>query len=272
MVALHYARNWCHEFRYLLAFLWGDTFPSSCKAPGDAGYRDNTLDARVIAAAKRDSDHFKKLAAAAGGAGIAAGGTVSTTTRRSANAKKSAPANGAGTVTAKESAGGPDKTKGSEQVIAGPEGAPTTGTQFYDPVRESTKRASNIPRSTVSNELLSSIANGTSEQQYSAGAGAAIGGRKRKNTNEYTLAACRPRRMLSGTDMSDYNRESSLSRADGAQPASKRLHGSTFSPVNSATRKANTADNLEEQRRQSWNDEQDAAVALLQLGQAAVIV
>ncbi|KAF8455244.1 hypothetical protein BDZ91DRAFT_746796 [Kalaharituber pfeilii] len=58
VVALYYARNWSFEYRYLFVAIWGNDFPSTCKSPGDEGYRKNTLPSRVIAAARRESEYF----------------------------------------------------------------------------------------------------------------------------------------------------------------------------------------------------------------------
>ncbi|KAF8425031.1 hypothetical protein BGX38DRAFT_1237315 [Terfezia claveryi] len=64
VVALSYVRHWSYEYRYLFVLIWGNAFPDTCKKPEQQGWRDNALEAPVIAAARRESEYFLSKARA----------------------------------------------------------------------------------------------------------------------------------------------------------------------------------------------------------------
>ena len=64
VVALHYVRHWSFDYRHLFVVIWGNFFPGTCKRLGERGYRVNTLEPAVVAAARRESTFFFNKAVA----------------------------------------------------------------------------------------------------------------------------------------------------------------------------------------------------------------
>ena len=57
-------RHWSFDYRHLFVVIWGNSFPETCKRSGEHGYRENILDAAVVAAARRESRFFLSKAVA----------------------------------------------------------------------------------------------------------------------------------------------------------------------------------------------------------------